>query len=60
MRAFEPRNPKIWALQGFWGKAYMLWSHCNLIPMPIRRIVTVWRINRTPGPRWEYPWERRR
>ena len=56
---FWPINAYAWKFFGWAGKLDMLFRHARFIPYVIIQTYTVWRMNRTAGPRWRYPWEKR-
>ena len=58
IRGFRPMNPYAWAYFGPKGRALMLLYHARFIPRPVQATVAAYRLNRTPGPRHPYPWER--
>ena len=51
---FRPMNPYAWAYFGPRGKAVMLVYHARFLPTRVKWWVAVYRVNRTPGPRWSY------
>ena len=65
---FYPLNGYIWTGQDEAGRdntngtplwrirLWMLVLHAKR-PRVLIRTITAWRVNRTPGPRWKYPWQ---
>jgi hypothetical protein len=57
-RGFRPINGYVWEQNGTKGRAVILLYHARFLPRWFQATVAAYRLNRTPGPRHPYPWER--
>ena len=48
----------LWRVTPPLHRLLMLFYRLPVVPLPVRDTVWVWRVNRTPGPRHKYPWQR--
>lgn len=55
----RPINGYIWAASGPGSRIRMLFTHARFIPRVFQRTLDTFLINRTEGPRWPYPWQKR-
>ena len=58
IRGFRPMNGYAWDYFGWRRRLVMLFLHARFIPRRAQDVIATYRVNRTPGPRHRYPWER--